>query len=331
LDRRQFLGVAGASLFAAGLPRAKAAEAPALKTPNIRRGVWPILMTPFTASGQVDCGAIPEMIEFYIQTGCAGVFAGGLSSEIFKLSLDEMLQIAQAAVKSAAGRIGVVATGAFGATLDEQAADLRRMGETGVDASVILLSKLPSAQAVGDQLLKLAELAPGPLGLYECPDPEDRRIPVADFPRVAQSQRYCFSKDTSPEPAELALKAKAAQGTPLRIFNASLDKLPEMMRAGADGHCGTAAIVCPELTGTASQLEDPALAQRAERALMAINDLMVSNAYPSSGKYILEKRGLHLGTPSRDRSMGELDDGLRQRFDAFLKNFDFKTPAPAFG
>ncbi len=331
LNRRQFLGMAGASVLAAGLPRVKAVAEPTPKTPNIRRGVWPILVTPFTVSGQVDYGAIPELIEFYVQAGCAGVFAGGLSSEIFKLTLDEMVQIAQVSMKSAAGRIGIVATGSLGATLEEQASGLRRVGDTGVDASVILVSKLPSAEAVGDQLLKLAELAPGPLGLYECPVPDNHRIPVADFGRVAHSNRYFFIKDTSPEPEEFGKKVKAAEGSPLRMFNATLSRLPEMMQIGADGHCGTAAIVCPELTGQASQLEDPALSKRAHSVLMAINGEMVSTAYPSSGKYILEKRGLHLGTPSRDDSMGDLNDDVRHHLDALLKDFDFKSPSVKVG
>lgn len=327
LTRRDFLTITGASILL-GTQRPVFAQKTSL--PSVRRGIWPILLTPFTEAGKVDTSAIPEMIDFYVQAGCAGVFAGGMSSEIEKLSLEEMIEIARVAVRSAAGRINVAATGGFGATLEAQADALKRMDDTGVDAAVILTTRLRRDAPLGDQLLRLVDLTNGPLGLYEYPDGQERRVPPAELGRAAQSQRFFFMKDTSPEPAEVAAKAKAIQGTTLLLFNATLSRLPEMIAAGSDGHCGTAAIVCPELTAIASHIENPVAAHAALRALEAINSVMVDNAYPSSGKYLLERRGLHLGAASRDTSMGPLDEKARQTLDGFLKNFDFKAPAAAY-
>ncbi len=288
-------------------------------------GAWPVMYTPFTESGAVDGGAVKEMTEFYVEKKASGVFTSALSGEVFHLSFEEALEIARNAVAQADGRIGVVAGANFGATLEEQAANLARMHDAGVDAAVIILSKLPSSDNMESQLLRLAELTSGPLGIYECPAPEHRQLSAETAGRIAQTGRFHFVKETSRNAEDCAAKVRAAKNTSMRIFSATLSIAPQVLDLGADGHCGTVVNFCPELTSAMCALKDSAERSRIHQSLDVINNAVIYKGYPSSGKYVLQKRGLHLTAVSRAGDPAEFNDELRARLDDMLAHFDFQN------
>ena len=55
---------------------------------KIPGGIYPVMITPFTADNQVDYEAVDRIVEFYAQNGCHGVFAVCQSSEMFRLTED---------------------------------------------------------------------------------------------------------------------------------------------------------------------------------------------------------------------------------------------------
>ena len=324
ISRRSFLLLAGGSVLASRVGRAQGAPPRGVnRAPNVKPGVWPVMFTPFTESNQVDCAAVREMIEFYVTAKVPGIFAAAFSGEVFDLSCDEALQIAREAVRQADGRMGVVVGANFGSTLDEQAASLARIQEAGVDAAVVVLSKLPSRDDLEGQLIALMERTTGPLGIYECPSPERRQITAETTRRLAQTGRFHFMKETSRDPDICAAKAQATKGTPFHVFSATLSIAPKVLALGVEGHCGTVANFCPELTKNMWETGDDAERKRIHASLEAINSLVVDDGYPSSGKYVLQKRGLHLTTISRALMTGPFTDQIRATLDEFLKHFDF--------
>ena len=42
---------------------------------KIAKGVYPVMITPFTADNQVDWEAVDQIVEFYAKLGCDGIFA----------------------------------------------------------------------------------------------------------------------------------------------------------------------------------------------------------------------------------------------------------------
>ena len=50
------------------------------------QGVWPVMITPFTADGEIDYASLERLIAWYEQGGATGLFAACQSSEIFYLS-----------------------------------------------------------------------------------------------------------------------------------------------------------------------------------------------------------------------------------------------------
>ena len=39
-------------------------------------GVWPVMLTPFTAKGEVDTEALTALVDWYIDSGVKGLFGG---------------------------------------------------------------------------------------------------------------------------------------------------------------------------------------------------------------------------------------------------------------
>ena len=287
-------------------------------------GAWPVLFTPFTAAGNIDHDALDGLVEFYIERGVAGLFALCLSSEVFELSPHERSAVLGRVVDRVQGRIAVVAGGNFGDDLAEQAHGLGSVRESGADASVILLSLLPSGQDLAGQLLALGNMVSGPLGVYECPVPEHRLLSPPEVGRIAQTGRYVFMKETSRKVDVSGAKIRAAAGTPLQVFQANLKCTPDTMAAGARGYCGVIANVCPEMCRDYCNLYavDREEATRLFESMLAIQDLMLGHGYPASGKYILSKRGLKITTVTRSLPAHSLPDADRRVIDKWLANLD---------
>ena len=109
---------------------------------DIYHGVWPVMLTPFTAQNQIDYPALDALTDYYLAHGAQGLFAVCQSSEMFFLSLEERLGIARAVVRRAAGRAPVIASGHISDSPEEQANELCAMADTGIDALILITNRL---------------------------------------------------------------------------------------------------------------------------------------------------------------------------------------------
>ena len=67
-----------------------------LKMSEMLTGILPVLPTPFTADGDVDLGAMPELVRYACDAGVGGVVFPGFASEVEHLSpleREELLKI----------------------------------------------------------------------------------------------------------------------------------------------------------------------------------------------------------------------------------------------
>jgi 4-hydroxy-tetrahydrodipicolinate synthase len=292
-------------------------------------GSWPVLFTPFTSSKEVDGDGLDASLDFYLETGQAGIFANALSGEVFSLTKEECLQIATRLVRRSAGRLPVVSSGNFGATLDQQAESMKAISHTGVSAVVILLSALPEPTDLAEQVLELAEKVDCPLGIYECPVPEHRLLDADGVRRIAATGKFSFMKETSRTVGTYTEKMKAAEGTPLKVFQANLRCTPGSLENGSPGVCGIFSNFCPEWTARLCEIGATPSPERDSlmRALVAFHDVATRTGYPSSGKYLLEKRGLPIAPISRSHHTHEFSEQDQAFLDKFLEGMNFQTPS----
>mgnify|MGYP003347377270 FL=1 len=121
LDRRKFLGTLAAAplAFTTAMAHERSGHAPFAKGRFV-----PVMITPYHEDGQIDFDHLSRLTDFYLAAGAKGLFANCLSSEMYSLSPEERLALAEHVVKRVKGKVPVVACGSFGDTLEEKALTL---------------------------------------------------------------------------------------------------------------------------------------------------------------------------------------------------------------
>lgn len=285
-----------------------------MKKTEFPGGEWPVMLTPFTKENQVDYLALETLVSWYIEHGVKGLFAVCQSSEMFYLTLEERLQVARCVVKAAAGRVPVIASGHVSDTLEDQAEELNRMAETGVDAVILITNRLAKEEESDEIWMKncqeLLKHIPSeiPLGFYECPYPYKRLLSLENLKWCAQTGRFYFLKDTCCDIRQIQEKLDVIKGTNLRLYNANTTTLLESLRAGAAGYSGVMANFHPQLY---AWLCDHYQEKKAEELqdFLSIASLIERQWYPVNAKYHLrEIEGLPMTTISRTKDASMLTE-----------------------
>src|SRR5919106_4876871 len=72
-------------------------------------GVYSVLPTPFTPSGDLDDESLRRVIDLFVEAGVSGVTALGVTGEVARLTDEERRRVLEVVVTHVNGRIGVVA------------------------------------------------------------------------------------------------------------------------------------------------------------------------------------------------------------------------------
>lgn len=98
------------------------------------KGVFPALLTPFTADDQVDVQMFKKNLDAQIAAGVAGVIIGGSLGEASTLTLDEKKKLIECALQKMGGKLPVILNIAEGSTKDamHQAALAESWGADGI-------------------------------------------------------------------------------------------------------------------------------------------------------------------------------------------------------
>ncbi|ELA3177621.1 TPA: dihydrodipicolinate synthase family protein [Klebsiella aerogenes] len=133
------------------------------------RGVLTAIVTPFTASGELNLTALRQQVERQLAAG-NGIFCGGTNGEFFVLNEAEKIAVAETCVEAVAGRAPVVAH--IGEVSTRETIRLgQQIAKSGVDAvSVITPWFVPLKQ---DELVghytAIADALSVPVFLYNIP------------------------------------------------------------------------------------------------------------------------------------------------------------------
>ena len=143
-------------------------------------GIIPVMITPFTANGQIDYPGLGRLVEWYIDNGSDALFAVCQSSEMQFLSLEERVELAAFVKQAAAGRVPVIASGHISESLDDQLAELTAIAATGVDGMVLVTNRLDARREGGSEVHRRSELAAR--AAAEANSPRSLRMPGALSP-----------------------------------------------------------------------------------------------------------------------------------------------------
>ena len=133
------------------------------------QGSYVALTTPFK-NGKVDYSAFERQIEFQIRSGTNGLVPCGTTGESPTLSHEEHKSVIAAAVRTAAGRVPVVA--GTGSNSTDEAIELTRFAKkAGADAalSVVPYYNKPTQEGMYRHFQAIAKKASLPIILYNIP------------------------------------------------------------------------------------------------------------------------------------------------------------------
>ena len=111
-------------------------------------GVFSVLPTPFTASGEIDADSLRRVIDLFIADGVNGFTALGVTSEVARLTDGERDTVLDAIVAHVNGRVPVVA-GTTAEGLRTCVDYTRRAKAAGASAVMISPPRMPKINSDG--------------------------------------------------------------------------------------------------------------------------------------------------------------------------------------
>ena len=282
---------------------------------KIPGGIYPVMITPFTADNQIDYDAVDRIVEFYAQGGCHGIFAVCQSSEMFWLTENEREKLAARVVKASAGRMCVVASGHISERMEDQIRELRRIAATGVNAVVMISNRLASPNESDDALIArmktILDAIPGvTFGMYECPYPYKRMLTPKVLEAMAETGRFTFIKDTCCDAELIAERIKLLNGR-IQLFNANCATALETFESGADGFSGIMANYHPDLLVWLYEnfRAQPEKARKLS-SMLSVMSLVEGCGHPAATKYHMNLVGVPMEIRSRSINADERFDKL---------------------
>lgn len=278
---------------------------------DIPNGVYPTMITPYTADNKIDYNAVEKLINWYDEKGVAGIFAICQSSEIFYLSFEERLELLKFIVKNSPKDMTIVASGHTADDLETQIAEANKFIDVGIDGYVFISNRLANEDEDDSVFLKNIEhvvnnIPEIGLGIYECPYPYKRLMSPAVLKELSQTGKFRFLKDTSCNLDEIQAKLDAVKGTDFKIYNANSATFLESIKIGCAGFSGVMANFHPEFYVWLCENfdKDPELAEKVQD-VVGFFSVAECQMYPVNAKYYQSLEGNKMEYISRARDAGE--------------------------
>lgn len=161
------------------------------------KGVYTAIVTPFTATGEVDYPKLEELVEFNIAGGVAGLVPVGTTGESPTLSPDEHLKVIETVAMTAAGRCKIIA--GTGANSTAEAVDLTAAAkEYKVDGTLQVTPyyNKPNNAGLIQHFSAVADLGL-PVVLYNVPGRSACEIPLEVVAELSQHPNIVSVKEAA--------------------------------------------------------------------------------------------------------------------------------------
>ena len=289
------------------------------------------MLMPFNEDKSIDYGALNNLIEFYLNAGAKGLFANCLSSEMFQLTKEEMLESVSFIVEQVNGRVPIVATGTFGGPIEQQAAFVKEIYKTGIQSVIVITSLLTgqedSEEVFRSNVKKLLTLTEDiPLGFYECPVPYKRVIDPVFLGELVQTGRIKYHKDTSLDIENIKSKIAVTTGIEdFGLYDAYMAHAVDSLLAGTAGLSCIQGNYFPELVvWLCDHYGDDTQRDKVNEVQQFFIDQMdvMHYAYPTAAKYFLQKDQNWLGTACRRNDIEELDEEAKIKLNKLKADYE---------
>jgi len=213
-------------------------------------GVFPYLVSPIDASGEVMADVLARLCDDLIEAGVHGLTPLGATGEFAYLTWPQKRRVVEVVVEAARGRVPVVAGIASTTSADGafQAREMERLGCDGVLAILEAYFPIPD-DGVFDYFVAVAESVSLPVVLYTNPNFQrsDLSLPVID--RLSRIPNIGYMKDASVNTGRL-LSIINRVGDRIKVFSASAHIPACVMLIGGVGWMAGPACLVPRQSVT---------------------------------------------------------------------------------
>ncbi len=201
-------------------------------------GIYPALLTPFTASNEVNHDVLGQLVEYNVQKGVDGFYVGGSTAEAFLLTEQERLSIYETVANKVAGRARLIAhVGAV--STDEALRYAMRAKALGYDAisAVAPFYYGFSFAEIKQYYHTLTEKSETPMVMYNIPATSGVKLTTAQICEILSHPSIIGVKHTSND--FFALERVKSAYLDKVIFNGYDEMLLSGLAMGADGGIGS--------------------------------------------------------------------------------------------
>jgi 4-hydroxy-tetrahydrodipicolinate synthase len=285
------------------------------------KGSIPPLITPFK-NGEVDFETYTRLIERQIEGGSHGILVNGTTSEPSTLTTGERNELVALAVKTAKGRIPVVA--ATGSQSLAETLQLSQFAErAGADAQLVVTPYYlkPPQRGLEAYFVEVFSKLKTPAMVYHIPGRAAVSMDVATFAAVkAKCSNLVGVKHASTDLA-FVTDLLTTMGRDFKIFVGLEELCFPMMAIGAVGMMNAVGNLDPKRVAamhTVIEAGDLAKARELHFALFEISKAIFFDTNPIPLKYMMKKLGLIERNEHR-APMIAASEALERRLDDVLK------------
>lgn len=268
-------------------------------------GVFPYLVSPVDASGQIRTEVLGRLCDDLIKSGVHGLTPLGSTGEFAYLSNAQRAAVVRTTIEVAKGRVPVVAGVASTSTSDAvaQAKAYQRLGADGILAILEAYFPLGDAQ-IESYFRAIADAVDIPVVIYTNPQFQRSDLTLDVIARLAAHPRIRYIKDASTNTGRL-LSIMNRCGDGIKVFSASAHIPAAVMLIGGVGWMAGPACLIPrqsvELYNlcTAACWEDALVLQR---RLWRLNEAFARYNLAACIKAGLAIQGYDVGDPVAPQS-----------------------------
>lgn len=203
------------------------------------------IVTPMSADGQVDFGALRALIDWHIEQGTDALVVAGTTGESATLAKDEHVAVIEAAVKATAGRVPVIA--GTGSNSTAQTIELSSLvNSLGVDGYLVVTpyyNKPPQAGLIR-HFAAVADAVSKPVMLYNVPGRTGVDMLPETVAELAKHPQIFAIKEATGDLQRVS-RIRELCGDDFRLYSGDDPTSREFMLLGGDGVVSVTANVAP--------------------------------------------------------------------------------------
>ena len=283
-------------------------------------GVFPYLVSPVNADGQIRTEVLGRLCDDFIKSGVHGLTPLGSTGEFAYLNNVQRIAVVQATIEAAERRVPVVAGVVSTSTVDAvaQAKAYQTMGADGILAILEAYFPLSDAQ-VESYFRAIADAVDLPVVIYTNQQFQRSDLSLDVIARLSEHPRIRYIKDASTNTGRL-LSIMNRCGDAIRVFSASAHIPAAVMLIGGVGWMAGPACLIPrqsvELYNLckASRWDD---ALKLQRKLWRLNEAFARYNLAACIKAGLAIQGYDVGDPIAPQAALTADE--RKAVEAVLR------------